>query len=150
MNVTGFAIIGNPASTAPKAPTLAFRGGDVCDPLDGNQLDGPPWPSRVLRFTCPLPILPFVSFRWDAFVFFAVLIYATLHAHNHFAWFALALAGAAWIGQKFSRFGFYAGAKLYGFDLSNYRLWKNGEFASEVYPGSQALEFTARFFTDGD
>ena len=86
----------------------------MCDPQDGEQLNGPPWPTRVTRWHCPLPILPFLCIRW-------------------------------WPG---SRFGFYVGWKCYGFDLPNYLNWI-GTLSSDVYPGSLALEFSARFFTDG-
>jgi len=44
--------------------TFALRGGDVCHPLgtDGNWFT-PPYFTRVLRFYCPIPILPFVMWN---------------------------------------------------------------------------------------
>ena len=104
-------VFGSGVSTSPKRPGLFFRGGDICDPQDGNQLDGPPWPTRVRRWHCPWPVLPFLC-------------------------------------VKLGRFGFYAGWKCYGFDLPNYLNWA-GIRAADVYPGSLALELTARLFTDG-
>ena len=40
-------VFGSGVSTSPKRPGLFFRGGDICDPQDGNQLDGPP--SEIVR-----------------------------------------------------------------------------------------------------
>jgi hypothetical protein len=41
---------------------IAFRGGDVWWPLDGNWFD-PPFPRWVIRFICPWRVLPFVRWR---------------------------------------------------------------------------------------
>ena len=40
--------------------------GDVCDPLNGNWFV-PPFPTRVIRFFCKLPILPFIAWKWPFF-----------------------------------------------------------------------------------
>jgi uncharacterized protein (DUF3820 family) len=47
---------------------------------------------------------------------------------------------------KMGRFGFYAGWKVYGADLPEYLHWIDVE---DIYPGSQAMVLTIRFFTDG-
>lgn len=104
-------VFGTGVSTAPKTGGLYFRGGDVCDPHDGEQLNGPPWPTNITRWYCRWPVLPFLC-------------------------------------VKLGRFGVYAGWKCYGFDLPNYLNWA-GITKADVYPGSLALELTARFFTDG-
>lgn len=46
--------------------TVALRGGDVCHPLgtDGNWFTEPYF-TRVLRFFCPVSILPWIS--WNLF-----------------------------------------------------------------------------------
>ena len=51
--------------------TFALRGGDVCHPLGRGEWFKPPYFSRVLRFWCPLPVLPWVSWRlwgWRGYV----------------------------------------------------------------------------------
>src|SRR5437762_13813911 len=102
-------VFGTGVSTRPKRAGLFFRGGEICDPQDGEQLNGPPWPAKIKRLYCRWPILPFLCIRCG-------------------------------------RFGFYFGWKCYGFDLPNYLNWA-GVTKEDVYPGSLALEFTARFFT---
>lgn len=64
-------VFGSHISTDPKRPCLAFRGGDVCDPQDGEQLNGPPWPTEVKRWFCRWPILPFVCVKLGRFGFYA-------------------------------------------------------------------------------
>lgn len=64
-------VFGTGVDTSPKTPRLALRGGDVCDPRDGEQINGPPWPTRVERFYCPLPILPWVCIKFGRFGFYA-------------------------------------------------------------------------------
>jgi hypothetical protein len=55
------------ATTNPKRDKfgIAFvlRGGDVCHPLGDGKWFEPPYFERVLRFWCPLPILPFISWN---------------------------------------------------------------------------------------
>lgn len=43
--------------------TLALRGGDVLHPLGKGDWFKPPYFARVLRFWCPLPILPWISWN---------------------------------------------------------------------------------------
>lgn len=136
-----FALLGT-ANTEPKRMQIALRGGDVCDPFDGEQLNGPPWPTRVLRFYCALPLLPFLCVRLDTLL----VIVAAIVGNEIFLGLALGLALTGLV----HRFGFYAGWKCYGFDLPNYSNWKGSAYAREIFPGSRALAFTARFFTDGD
>ncbi len=42
---------------------LEFRGGNVCDPLNGKWFSEP-YPTRVIRFFCKWPIFPFISWRF--------------------------------------------------------------------------------------
>lgn len=55
------------ATTNPKRETfgvtLALRGGDVLHPLGKGDWFKPPYFSRILRFWCPLPILPWISWN---------------------------------------------------------------------------------------
>ncbi len=60
-------VFGTKVSTAPKEAGIRFLGGDVCSPLNGHMLTGNPWPSKVLRFWCPLPILPFLCVKVGRF-----------------------------------------------------------------------------------
>ena len=96
-------------TTAPKRETFgitfALRGGDVCHPLGQGDWFKPPYFSRVLRFWCALPILPWLS--WNLW---------------------------GWRG--------YIGAKVYGADRPEYVFWME---AKDVYDGSQAIAFSARF-----
>lgn len=39
-----------------------LRGGDVCDPLNGNWFSAP-YPTRVWRWFCKRPVLPFLAWR---------------------------------------------------------------------------------------
>lgn len=95
-------------STAPKRATFgitfALRGGDVLHPLGKGDWFRPPYFSRILRFWCPLPLLPWIS--WNLW---------------------------GWRG--------YCGAKAYGADSWDYLNWMP---AGDVYPGSQALQFSIR------
>jgi hypothetical protein len=43
--------------------TFALRGGDVLHPLGQGDWFKPPYFSRVLRFWCALPILPFITWN---------------------------------------------------------------------------------------
>ena len=45
---------------------IEFRGGDVCDPIDGGDWFGPNWPKRFMRFFVKWPVLPFISWRWGS------------------------------------------------------------------------------------
>lgn len=49
----------------PGGRRFVFRlySGDVMRPLDGKWFEEP-YPTRVLRFFCRLPVLPFITFRW--------------------------------------------------------------------------------------
>ena len=40
--------------------------GDICDPVqvNGGNWFSPPYPSRVWRAFCSLPILPFIAWKW--------------------------------------------------------------------------------------
>lgn len=113
-------VFGTGVDTQPKKGRIAFRGGDVVNPLDGDQLqqkDRPTvWPTRMQRWYCPLPILP---------------------------WLCVCLPGEA--GK---RKGFYIGWKCYGFDVPDYLNWPGIE-KGDVFEGSLALEPTIRVFTDG-
>jgi len=95
-------------STSPKREawgvTLSLRGGDVLHPLGSGDWFAPPYFSRTLRFWCPIPVLPWVS--WNLW---------------------------GWRG--------YLGAKIYGADSPAYVNWMP---ESDVYAGSQALQFSAR------
>lgn len=62
-------------STAPKRATFgitfALRGGDILHPLGSGDWFKPPYFSRVLRFWCPVPILPWISWNlwgWRGYV----------------------------------------------------------------------------------
>lgn len=61
-----FQIPGTP-TTAPKRETFgitfAFRGGDVCHPLGEGDWFKPPYFTKVLRFWCPLPVLPWITWN---------------------------------------------------------------------------------------
>ena len=48
---------------------LSLRGGDVVRPF-GGQWFGPDFPRRVLRFSCPLPVLPFISVALGRYGFY--------------------------------------------------------------------------------
>ena len=37
--------------------------GDICDPLNGNWFVEP-YPTKVIRFFCKYPVLPFIAWRW--------------------------------------------------------------------------------------
>lgn len=37
--------------------------GDVCDPVNGNWFKEP-FPTKVIRFFCKWPVLPFIAWRW--------------------------------------------------------------------------------------
>lgn len=54
-------------TTAPKRATFgitfALRGGDVLHPLGKGDWFKPPYFARVLRFWCPLPLLPWISWN---------------------------------------------------------------------------------------
>jgi len=54
-------------TTAPKRSTfgvtLALRWGDVCHPLGTGDWFKPPYFTRILRFWCPFPILPWISWN---------------------------------------------------------------------------------------
>ena len=43
--------------------TLALRWGDVCHPLGAGAWFKPPYFTRLLRFWCPLPLLPWISWN---------------------------------------------------------------------------------------
>jgi hypothetical protein len=96
------------ATTNPKREafgvTFALRGGDVLHPLGQGDWFKSPYFSRILRFWCPIPILPWIT--WNLF---------------------------GWRG--------YLGAKIYGADSEAYANWMP---ATDVYVGSQALQFSAR------
>lgn len=64
-------VFGTGVSTDPKRAGLFFRGGDVCTPRNGRMLQGPPWPTKVWRFYCKLPVLPFLCVRLGRFGFYA-------------------------------------------------------------------------------
>lgn len=44
--------------------TLALRWGDVLHPLGKGDWFNPPYFKHILRFYCPLPLLPFISWRF--------------------------------------------------------------------------------------
>lgn len=37
--------------------------GDVCDPVNGNWFKEP-FPTKVIRFFCKWPVLPFIAWKW--------------------------------------------------------------------------------------
>lgn len=45
--------------------TFALRGGDVLHPLGQGDWFKPPYFSRILRFWCPLPVMPWIT--WNLF-----------------------------------------------------------------------------------
>lgn len=85
--------------------TIALRWGDVCHPIGQGNWFKPPFFSNVMRFWCPIPLLPWIS--WNLW---------------------------GWRG--------YIGAKVYGADAPEYSRWIP---AWDVYAGSQAIHFSARF-----
>ncbi len=51
--------------------TLALRGGDVCHPLGDGKWFEPPYFAKVLRFRCPVPLLPFITWNlwgWRGYI----------------------------------------------------------------------------------
>lgn len=54
---------------------LSFRGGDVVRPLNGSWFGDHSggFPTKVLRFRCPLPVLPFLSVAMGRFGFYVGL-----------------------------------------------------------------------------
>lgn len=67
-------------STAPKRATfgitVALRGGDVLHPLGKGDWFKPPYFSRILRFWCPVPILPWISWNlWGWRGYFGAKVY---------------------------------------------------------------------------
>ena len=53
-----------PLNTRKWSVFFELRGGDVCDPLNGNWFK-PPFPTRVWRWFCKRPVLPFLSWRFS-------------------------------------------------------------------------------------
>lgn len=62
-------VFGSGVSTDPKRPGLFLRGGDVCDPKDGDWFK-PPWPKIVVRRWVPNPTLPFLCLKIGRFGFY--------------------------------------------------------------------------------
>lgn len=147
----------NPLTVQPmdgRAFIFRFMSGDVCTPvlgtLFGEQWFGPNFPRWVLRFYCPL---------WAsvASTVLATLLLvenvAAVFVYSH--WWALLLLVTVplWLiaPGKFIAFrwpgterALYAGAKVFGVDAPEYKLWPVGIKPEDVYEGSKALCLSIR------
>jgi len=129
--------------------TLALRWGDVLHPRGpGLNADGqslwfhPPYFERALRLTLPMAVPVLACCVW--------MIGLVLLAVRVEAWALLALPSfllipGAWASWNLWGWRGYAGWKIYGVDSDAYKLWPAlAHEAHEVYPGSLAMQFSAR------
>lgn len=74
-------VFGTGLHTDPWKSGIFFRGGDICDPFNGKWFD-PPYPTRIWRTYCPLPILPFISIKIGRFgIYFGFKLYGADSEH---------------------------------------------------------------------
>lgn len=130
--------------------TLALRWGDVLHPLgqEGNWFK-PPYFERVLRFSTPFAIPALCFALW----FYLVLLAFGVSIANFGYWGLLSapllatfpIVPGAWMTWNLWGWRGYCGMKFFGVDAPEYKLWPAMKgMEHEVYPGSQAIQFSAR------